>query len=137
LAIFSNLQEGAKMGKKREPYLLFQRGLRKSGKKTSKDLAYYVQYRNLEGEQISSVSTGEDTKTAAHSWAQLNMNRVIKKSYEKKGDPLRKLLADFYSANSTILKRRTDRGEKIGETHRRHCESYCSNYFILFLRIME
>ena len=120
------------MGRKREPYLLFQRGLRKSGKKSSKDLPYYVIYRNYEGEQISPVSSGEYSKTAAHAWAALNMDKFIRKSYERKGDPLKKLLTDFYSVDSSILKRRTDRGENIGVTHRKHCASYCINYFIPF-----
>jgi integrase len=120
------------MGKKYEEYLLFQRGIRNTGKKTTKNLVYYVQYRNYEGKQIGAVSTGETTKGAAHTWARLHKEQIIKKSYEKRGNPLRILLSSFYESNSQILLRRKSRGENISETHRRHCDSYCKNYFIPF-----
>ncbi len=119
------------MGKP-EQYLLFQRGKRKKNQKSTNRLVYYVQYRNYEGKQIIPVSTGETTKTAAHAWAHLNRDRIIQKSYERTGDPLKELLTEFYKTDSKILKRRADRGESIGEIHRKHCEGYCKNYFIPF-----
>lgn len=115
-----------------EDYILFQRGIKKTGKKTAKDIPYYVQYRNYEGKRISPVSTGETTKTAAHAWARLHKDRIIKKSYERVGNPLKKLLTDFYGMDSKILQRRAARGEVCKEIHRKHCEAYCKNYFIPF-----
>lgn len=118
--------------RKPEPYTLCLRGKKKFDKKSMKKLIFYVQYRNYEGKQISPVSTGETSRTAANAWANLNRDRILKKSYERTGDPLQEILTDFYKVDSRILKRRQDRGEPIGEIHRKHCEGYCRNYFIPF-----
>jgi len=120
------------MKTKREPFLLYQRDIRKTGKKVSKSLPYYVQYRNDEGKLINPVSTRQKTEAAAHTWARLNRDRIVAKSYEKTGDPLKHILSEFYKNDSKILIGRKDRGEGIGDIHRKHCEAYCTNYFIPF-----
>lgn len=120
------------MKTKREPFLLYQRNIRKTGKKVSKSLSYYVKYRNDEGVLISPVSTRQKTEAAAHVWATANRNRIVAKSYERKGDPLGELLTSFYAKDSKRLKRRADRGKPISDEYRIHCEGYCKNHFIPF-----
>ncbi|MBP7262815.1 MAG: tyrosine-type recombinase/integrase [Spirochaetia bacterium] len=120
------------MKTKREPFLLYQRNIRKTGKKASKNLSFYVKYRNDEGILIPAVSTRQRTSAAATAWAIANRDRIVGKSYERKGDPLGELLTTFYADGSKMLKRRADRGEPISEEYRIHCEGYCKNHFIPF-----
>lgn len=120
------------MKTKREPFLLYQRNIRKTGKKVSKSLSYYVKYRNDEGILIPAVSTRQRIYAAASTWAIANRDRVVGKSYERKGDPLGELLRSFYTDGSKMLKRRADRGASISEEYRVHCEGYCKNHFIPF-----
>lgn len=120
------------MKTKREPFLLYQRNIRKTGKKVSKSLSYYVKYRNDEGLLISPVSTKQRTYAAASAWAIANRDRIVGKSYERKGDPLGELLTSFYAEGSKRLKHRADRGKPISDEYRIHCEGYCKNHFVPF-----
>jgi len=92
-----------------------------------------VKYRNDEGILIPAVSTRQRTDAAANAWAIANRDRVVGKSYERKGDPLGELLRSFYADGSKMLKRRADRGASISEEYRVHCEGYCKNILSFFI----
>lgn len=122
------MEKGKRKGQRNE-WNLYQRGKRNSGKT---NLIWYVQFRDSEGKQISPVSTGQTSKSAAMTWAVHNRDKIIQKALEGKGNSVKEILTEFYLPDSKYLVQLALRNEKIGELHRKHCCAYCRNYFIPF-----